>query len=201
MIVYKHIRHDTNKVFYIGIGSRIDRPYSRNDRNKYWNNIVNTTTYSVEIIGDTYTKSEAIELEIELIRMYGRKIDGGCLANMSLGGEMGTLGLKMLQETKDKISIKNKGRTQSIEEKIKRSKIRLGFKLDTETKLKIGLGNSKMIMSFNLETLESKVYKNITTAAVKLGISNSHIGQAAKGKRKACGGLMWFYYNNNINRM
>ena len=41
--IYKHIRLDTNEVFYIGIGS--DNTYKRANlkkgRNIYWNNIIN----------------------------------------------------------------------------------------------------------------------------------------------------------------
>lgn len=92
--VYKHIRLDTNEVFYIGIGS--DKYFYRaNDtkrRNKYWSNITNMTDWSVEIIVSDITYDEAKSIEIEYIELYKRKQDGGTLCNLTKGGE-GTLGL------------------------------------------------------------------------------------------------------------
>jgi len=46
-IVYRHIRKDTNEIFYIGIGKSIKRMISKNYRNKHWHNIVNKTEYYV----------------------------------------------------------------------------------------------------------------------------------------------------------
>lgn len=40
-LVYKHIRLDTNQVFYIGVGKTDKRPYSKIYRNKHWHNVVN----------------------------------------------------------------------------------------------------------------------------------------------------------------
>ena len=46
--LYRHIRPDTNQVFYIGTGkkreramSTLERATSKRNRNKYWANIVN----------------------------------------------------------------------------------------------------------------------------------------------------------------
>jgi hypothetical protein len=38
--VYKHIRKDTNEIFYIGIGVNINRKDSKYSRNKHWHSIV-----------------------------------------------------------------------------------------------------------------------------------------------------------------
>jgi hypothetical protein len=38
--IYKHIRPDTNKVFYIGVGSDERRIDSNQSRNKFWKNMV-----------------------------------------------------------------------------------------------------------------------------------------------------------------
>jgi len=51
--VYRHIRLDTNEVFYVGLaklGSK--RPYVPNSRNKYWQNVVdkNAGKFKVDII-------------------------------------------------------------------------------------------------------------------------------------------------------
>lgn len=93
--VYRHIRLDKNEPFYIGIGN--DLTYSRantiSGRNPIWNRIVDKTDFEVEILFDDLTWDEACEKEIEFIALYGRKIDGGTLSNITKGGD-GKLGVK-----------------------------------------------------------------------------------------------------------
>lgn len=135
--VYRHIRLDKNQPFYIGIGSdnqgQYKRAYSRWDRsrNSYWKSIVLLTEYEVEIILDDVTWDQACIKEKEFIALYKRKIDGGMLANLTLGGEgqlgmykelNGMYGKKASDETKRKQSLKkigkqppNKGKKMSEE--------------------------------------------------------------------------------------
>ena len=86
--IYKHIRLDTNQIFYIGIGKELKRAYSKQRRNKYWNNIVSKVGYKIEIIEEVDTWENACNKEKELISFYGR-IDkqNGILVNMTDGGE------------------------------------------------------------------------------------------------------------------
>ena len=56
--IYRHIRLDTNQVFYIGIGS-IKRAYRKTGRNNYWNNITNKTVAKQYIV-NSYLNSETI---------------------------------------------------------------------------------------------------------------------------------------------
>ena len=95
--VYRHIRLDTNRVFYIGIGTKkknffkcdeYARSKHRLTKNQYWYNIVNKTDYKVEIVLENLSRSEACEKEREFIKLYGRKDKGlGTLSNMTDGGE------------------------------------------------------------------------------------------------------------------
>jgi hypothetical protein len=90
--LYRHIRLDTNEIFYIGIGSdslgKYKRAYSKYERNKYWQNIVNKTSYEIEIMLDNLTWEEACEKEKEIIKLYGRKdLNEGTLVNMTDGGD------------------------------------------------------------------------------------------------------------------
>jgi hypothetical protein len=86
-IVYQHRRKDTNEVFYIGIASVDTRPYSKQDRNKYWKNIVNAFGYEVDILINGCTWEQACEIEKGMIADYGRRDLGtGKLVNMSEGG-------------------------------------------------------------------------------------------------------------------
>ena len=88
--VYRHIRHDKNEPFYIGIGS--DKYYKRaknkSRRNPIWKKIVEKTTYDVEILIDDIPLLQAKKSEIEFVTLYGRIVNGdGTLANISGGGD------------------------------------------------------------------------------------------------------------------
>lgn len=71
IVIYQHIRLDTNKVFYIGIGSE-KRSKSKKGRNNIWNRIVNKTEYEVQILKSDLIWEEACELEKILISWHGR---------------------------------------------------------------------------------------------------------------------------------
>jgi hypothetical protein len=87
-IVYRHIRHDINKPFYIGIGRDEKRAYVKTKRNKEWNSIVSNTEYSVEILFDNLSNDEAYLKEKELIELYGRvDLGNGTLVNKTSGGQ------------------------------------------------------------------------------------------------------------------
>lgn len=108
-IVYSHTRLDTEELFYIGIGKTERRAYSKHARNKYWKHIVSKTEYQVKILYIDLTWKEACKKEIELINQYKRKIDGGILVNLTLGGDGNTS--TRTEETKRKMSASWKDRT------------------------------------------------------------------------------------------
>lgn len=94
-ILYRHIRPDKNEVFYVGIGKKISRAFSKQSRNTHWHNIVNSNNgqYEVQIILSELDWEEAALKEIEFIKLYGKLVDGtGTLVNQTDGGE-GTLGV------------------------------------------------------------------------------------------------------------
>ena len=97
--LYRHIRLDKNEPFYIGIGSDANykRANSQFGRNKYWHNIVAKTDYEVEILLDNITWDYALNKEIEFIELYGRRINGGILSNITKGGD-GVLGSEKRME-------------------------------------------------------------------------------------------------------
>jgi hypothetical protein len=120
-IVYRHIRLDKNIPFYIGIGKDINRPYNKKDRSNFWKSIINKAEYIVEILFDNLTKEQAIEKEIEFIKLYGRiDLKNGSLCNMTCGGDgTGILNedLEFLRRSKIKKTLT--GRKASEESKIK----------------------------------------------------------------------------------
>jgi hypothetical protein len=139
-LVNRHRRLDNNNIFYVGISKDYKRPYSVGRyRNKIWNNIVNKTNYSVEIIYDNLSYDDAIELEIFLIHLYG-KINNktGVLANITDGGE-GTIGVKpwctgtkgLVKPNKGSFKKGHKtlvGKSRSIESRLKQSIRQKGVK-------------------------------------------------------------------------
>ena len=127
-IVYLHRRMDTNEVFYVGIGMNEKRPYDKNNRNKYWTNIVNKHGYTVEILHENISYQECKIIEIDLIDKYGRKDLGtGTLCNLTNGGD-GTSGIVFSDETKRKMSESAKGKTASQETRKKISELNTGEK-------------------------------------------------------------------------
>jgi hypothetical protein len=128
-IVYQHRRMDTNEVFYVGIGVDKKRPYDKNNRNKYWINIVKKCKeYEVEILHENISYQECKIIEIDLIDKYGRKDLGtGTLCNLTNGGD-GTSGIVFSEEHKRKMSESAKGKTISQETRKKISELKTGEK-------------------------------------------------------------------------
>ena len=174
--VYAHIRHDTNEVFYIGQGQK-ERCYDKN-HNKHWKNVVNKTGYSIKIIKDNLLKHEANELEILLIRLYGRKDLGmGNLVNKTHGGE-GSIGVIVSDITKSKMSMAHIGDKNPM----------YGKPQSVSHRIKNGMVHSKPVIDqFGNE------YKSAKEAAKYNNINASNITKCCKGKVKTAGKLTWRY--------
>jgi hypothetical protein len=158
-IVYRHIRLDTNKVFYIGMGS-LKRAYTKDSskRNIIWNRIVNKTKYNVEILAQNLSWENACELEEFLISLYGRiDLKTGTLCNLTNGGD-GSKGCTPSKETKNKISNFHKNKIVSKESRNKMKKAKEGkFLLSNNP-------NSKKII--NLKTGE--IFNTAKEAALSI---------------------------------
>ncbi len=201
--VYRHIRLDKNVPFYIGIGN--DNTYYRANfkfgRNATWKNIVNKTSYHVEILIDNVPLELALKKEIEFIKLYGRKDLGtGTLANMTEGGE-GTVGLIITEETREKlknrpklsqearleISRKLTGRKipQEIVDKI--SKSNKGRKISAE---KVAKRREKRVYSpLSIETKEKIRQFNLGKKASKE--TKKKLSEILKGNKRAVGNTIW----------
>ena len=158
--VYKHIRPDTNEVFYIGIGVKKQRINSDRSRNILWRNIVNKCGIIREIIEDNLTWDEAVIREKYWISYYGRKNNKtGVLCNMTDGGE-GSYGRVLSDETKKKISESNRGKIMTEEQKRKISEGNMG-----KPKPKPDYFSEKMrrIVTGNVRTEESKIKQSKKT--------------------------------------
>lgn len=85
--VYLHINPKTQEVFYVGIGVET-RAKDFSKRSIFWSNYKNKHGVKVEIIKKGLSSKEAQNIEVELIKKYGRRDLGtGSLVNLSYGGE------------------------------------------------------------------------------------------------------------------
>jgi hypothetical protein len=179
--VYRHIRLDKNEPFYIGIGSNTYRATSKNNRNKHWKNIVSKTDYEVEILFEDLSRDKAIEKEIELIKLYGRKDLGlGTLCNMTDGGD-GILGLK---QSKEHIESRRKsmiGKLAGDKNPTKRPEV--AAKISKATKLRHKYNDhptAKKII--NTKTLET--YKSMAEAERKNNLKFNSLRPRLTGRLK-----------------
>lgn len=183
--VYRHIRKDTNQVFYIGIGTddkgKYTRAFSKN-RNIYWKRIVDKTDYEVEILFNDITKEEAINKEIEFIQIYGRRDLGlGTLCNLTDGGEGAS---NMSEEGKERLRQLRRNTIMPQEQKDKYSKI---FK---------GSGNpnaSKIICGKTLH-----IFGSIQEAAEFLKINKHTLRNNINGKN--CNKIGFYYYKDYLEK-
>lgn len=108
--LYQHIRLDKNEIFYIGVGTvdnkkggyvgRYFRAYSKQRKNKIWQNIIHKTEYKVEIIMQSEDRGFIFKKEKEFIKKYGKIYDNtGNLSNFSDGGD-GACGFFRSEEDK-----------------------------------------------------------------------------------------------------
>lgn len=191
MEVYKHIRLDSDEIFYIGIGDKT-RPYKKTGRNKHWKNIVNKHGYRIEILYSNVDVDFAIEKEIELISKYGRiDIGTGILVNMTDGGE-GCKGIIHLDETKEKLSKHFKDIELSQQHRNNISKGQIGKRWFNN--------GEKDIFSFDKPDgfVEGRIYKPTDETKLKMvrnGHKNGMFGKPSKslGKRWFNNGLENFF--------
>jgi len=199
--VYRHIRLDTNEIFYIGIGEdNINRKekYRRahtkikDSHNNWWNKIVNKTQYRVEILMNGLTWEQACWNEIFLISLYGRRDLGkGTLVNLTNGGE-GTTGCKYIRESP---SIETR---KKLSEALKGNKHTLGIKYSDEEKYRMGNGNrnKKFSDSTKAKMRESNLGKKYSIE-FKEKISKSLKGRPSKHIRR----IFCFQNNKTYNSL
>lgn len=183
--VYRHIRKDTNQVFYIGIGTDNKGKHTRaksKARNRYWKRIVEKTDYEIEILFDDITKEKAISKEIEFISIYGRRdLNKGTLANLTDGGE-GVV--NMSEEGKSVLRKIRQNTVMSQEQKDKYSEM---FK---------GSGNPNSSKLINRITFE--IFGSIMEAAEKYGINRYTLRNNLNGK--SCNYSDFFYYKDYLEK-
>ena len=205
--IYRHIRPDTNEVFYIGKGNNLDkrkseyrRAFETIKRSEFWKSIVdkNNGNYIVEIMFHCDTDAEASCKEIEFISLYGRRDLGkGTLANLTDGGD-GSLGVVVSESTRQKkreIGSPMQGKKHTEISKKKQSeaaKMRLvnnfkGKKHKEETILRLKElaknrkpRNLKKVIDINTNV----IYASAKEAAISLGLNILTVRDKLRGDKK-----------------
>jgi hypothetical protein len=174
--VYRHIRLDTNDVFYIGIANHRRKDYvranERTRRSEWWKKIVDKTEYRIDILFDEVSVEFAKEKEIELIKLYGRRDLGiGTLVNMTDGGD-GLINRVFTTEYRKKLSDAAKIRIVSDEQKQKLREYKIGSTITQEHKDIISKANKGKIASDSLRKFRSERMNNKNPSKGRFG-SNS----------------------------
>ncbi len=197
--VYRHRRLDTFEIFYVGISKVKSRCRNRSTRNKIWKDIINKTKYSVEIIQENLSHSDACELEIFLVQSYGRiNLNTGTLSNLTDGGEGG---LSPSKERREELSKKSRERvwTEESRKKLSDSRVnkpvseyqllkireaslkRRGVKLSEEHKLKMSNNSYRCREVIDLST--NIIYKSATEVSKKFSINLGTLCCYLRGSR------------------
>ncbi len=131
--LYRHIRLDTNQVFYIGLGtktrqnmfltikSEFYRAYDFKKRNIIWKRIAAKTNVRVEILFESDDLSFIQQKEKEFILMYGRLVNQtGLLANLAEGGDSQSynMNIKVKQLTLNNETVKIWDQLKDIEKEL-----------------------------------------------------------------------------------
>lgn len=216
-VIYKHLKKDTNEIFYIGIGKTILRAKNGNQRNNLWNKIASKHGWYYEIIEDGLSWEDACKKEKELILKYGKLSNkSGILANLTDGGD-GTIGYNHTINSKNKMSIsKSKPRKPHSDETIMKIKEKRKFQIFSEqTKVKMSNSTKKVMKSESRRNVnkiaksDKKLYTFYKDGFVvestridmvdKYGLTTSGIYKLINGKLKSHKDWKLFGNTNNIS--
>ena len=173
--LYQHIRDDTGEVFYVGIGNS-RRPKEKSKRSKYWNNIINKTSYTIEVVRRFETWDEACEWERLFISIYGRRDNNtGTLVNLTDGGD-GSSGSKQSPSSISKRINSSSYRSYTIDA------------YDSTTREYLG------------------TFLGYANAARSFGVSPSSVRGCINGKQYVCNGISFSIHGqipdwDNIERL
>jgi len=221
--VYLHKRKTDGVVFYVGKGKNY-RYKSKSERSSFWYKICNKHGVVVDIVQDKLQEWAALELEKELIALYGRRdLNLGELVNHTDGGE-GKCGAITSKESNIKRSNKLKGRMFSEEHRRLIGLANQKRVVSDETKNKISLkhtgkyavedhpryGKKKSLESIEKTAAKTRIkvicietgeiFKSVTDAAKSVFTATTCISRVCKGKQETSKGFTWKYLNSGDPR-
>lgn len=105
--IYVHINVVTKEVFYVGQG--VNSRFKGGSRGKWWRDTARKYGVEIDVIVDNLSKEEANQLEVCLIKYFGRKdLGSGTLVNHTDGGD-GGVGVIVKEDTRKRLSERNTG--------------------------------------------------------------------------------------------
>lgn len=218
--LYRHIRLDTNEVFYVGIGSFKKRCFDKSKRNKFWKSVVAKTAYRVDIVFNDIDRDIALQKEIEFIKLYGRRDLGkGTLVNLTDGGDEGgghaNKGRKpseealrkmsefqknrppRTEETRRKLSEANKGKIVSEETRKKLSIINMGkikgpwSEIQRKKNKNFWKAQIDTIAQYDLDMNLIKIWDNRIVASEELSIKKDYIRDCLRDRKESVNGFIF----------
>ena len=134
--VYQYINEATGLPYYVGKGTgrRINQSHKH---------IPLPSKEYRQVIQDGLKHQEALDLEVSLIRKYGRKVNGGILDNIKVNRWACIPGWHHSEDTKQRISKKTLGVKKSDETKERMRQAQLNQSLETRQKIRNSLTGVK----------------------------------------------------------
>ena len=232
--LYQHVRLDNDTIFYIGKGTKkskgniYHRAYTKNSRNNYWLNIVNITSYKVEILEEFETEQECLLKETELIIKYGYSWnDTGILCNMvkddseikllaregasnknskevyqySLSGDY-------IQSFSSVVKAKKEFPCDIYNAAVSRTPSAGGYqwsfvkydKLPYYSSKDSRINKSKIIYQYDKQGTFIKEWKGTKKPSEQLNIHRGAIRNCLSGLSKSSGGYIWTYYKTQKDK-
>ena len=207
--VYKHTC--PNGKAYIGITKNVEQRWNlghgydtqlfgRAVKKYGWNNIEH------EILFDGLAKEEAEKKEIELIDEY-HLTDRKYGYNIMLGGQSGTSGIDISEETRKKMSenAKQLWKKEPIRNKLllhlaEISKNNIGRKMPESAIEATRKALSIKVDQYDLNGNLVKTFDSLIDAAKSVGKgTNSAIVGCCKGRRKTYSGFIWKYHDDSLS--
>lgn len=188
--LYRHIRLDTNEVFYIGIGKKAKtgrkfkykRAYDFVQRSKFWKRVYNKCRKDIKVdfLLESNDKEFIKQKEIEFISLYGRKnLNLGSLVNLTDGGDYVS-----------EIMFSQK-RIQSLKE------ARKGIRPSDKCLKASREAHIIKVYQYDLEGNFIKEFESITIAAKICNAYITNISRCCKNRLHSSKGFIWKYYKTD----
>lgn len=172
--VYLHIKETNGEPFYVGKGKG-SRGYSKHNRSKYWNNIVNKYNFDTILLEINLTEEDAFEKEKYWINRIGRDK----LCNMTDGGE-GKSCKKHTEEHKNNLSKKMYGNKINLN----RTPWNKGLKYSNELKNKFSNAKKGNNCRSKKIIIDGVLYNSIKEASKLLNINYFTLAKRIRTKNK-----------------
>ena len=188
--LYRHIRLDTNEVFYIGIGKKCKtgrkfkykRAYDFTQRSKFWKRVYNKSikNIKVEFLLESNDRQFIKQKEIEFIALYGRKNLGlGHLVNLTNGGDC---------PSEESFSEKRK---------LKLKELKKGFMPCSKFFENSRKTHIIKVYQYDLKGNFIREFESLTEAAKNCNSMTTNISKCCKSNLHSAAGFIWRYYKTD----